>query len=113
MLDCHGGQESRNSSTQQKHEQFFRYESGNSSSPPLPGSPSRAQKLLDRLQNVLAVGDAAGDDVFVVAQQFVDVVEELAAAVRAFHLAVAEQVHLGHQPVLDQVHPLANIVAPI
>src|SRR5262249_32013179 len=55
-------------------------------------STSRSQKLLDRAQDGFPVGDAAGDNVRLLAEHLVDVIEELAAAVGAFDLSVAEQV---------------------
>ncbi len=56
-------------------------------------STSRLQKLLDRSQNRVAVGYFARDDVFVLAGQLVNVVEELTAAIGTFHLAVTKQIH--------------------
>ncbi len=52
-------------------------------------------------------------DVLVLAQHLVDVVEELAAAVGAFHLAVAEQVQLGQQLLGQDLDAVRDVVAPV
>src|SRR5687768_17213401 len=65
---------------------------------PVPGSSAvralapRAQKLLDRPEDGVAVGDLADDDVFLLLGQLRHIVEELATAVGALHLSVPEQI---------------------
>src|SRR6266849_3634608 len=68
------------------------------------GAPSwsvaGAEKFLDGPEDGVAIGDSAANDVLAVGQ-FVDMLIEFAAAVGAFHLAVAEQVQVGQQLVLE------------
>src|SRR6266545_379215 len=77
------------------------------------GSASGAQKLLDRPENRLAVGDAAGDHVLAFAEQLVDVLEELAAAVGALHLPVTEQVQPRQQFLRQDLDAVRDVVAPV
>src|SRR4051812_36078934 len=76
-------------------------------------SPSGPQKFLDRAQDRIAVGDAAGDHVLFLVDHLVDVLEELARAVGAFDLAVAEQVELGEQLLVEDVDAVGDVVAPV
>src|SRR5215204_4688599 len=76
---------------------------------PSEGSSARSQKLLDRPQDGLAVGDAATDDVLLVAQRFVDVLVELAGAIRTLHLPVAEQVDPRQQLLLQDLQAVRDV----
>src|SRR5690242_3800487 len=71
------------------------------------------EKLLDRPQDGVAVGDAAGHDVVALAEHLVDVLVELAAAVGALHLPVAEQVHPRQQLLVEQLDAVRDVVAPV
>src|ERR1700687_4227743 len=74
---------------------------------------ARAEKLLDGSQNRLAIRNPAGDDVVLLLQQLRDVLEELAAAVGAFDLAVAEQVQLRDQRFLQELDAVRAVVTPV
>src|SRR5271169_4801670 len=76
------------------------------------GSSSRGEEFLDRAKNGIAVGDAATHDVLAVGQ-FVDVLVKLTAAVRAFNLAVAEEVQFRQQLFLENVDAMGHVVAPV
>src|SRR5262245_34150426 len=78
-----------------------------------PTLAAGAQELLDRPEDGVAVGDAAAHDVVALAQHLVDVLVELARAVGALHLPVAEQVQLRQQLVLQDLHAGGDVVAPV
>src|SRR5262245_35148808 len=77
-----------------------------------PSSPS-AQELLDRPKDRLAVGNPAAHDVLLRALQLVDVLVELARAVRALHLPVAEQVDARQELLLQDLQAVRDVVAPV
>src|SRR5436309_11808394 len=77
------------------------------------GSTSGAEELLDRAEDGVAVGDPAADDVVALAEHLVDVLVELARAVGALDLAVAEQVQLRQQPLVEDLDAVRDVVAPV
>src|SRR4029079_12221696 len=66
-----------------------------------PESSALPEEFLDRVVDGLSVFDLRGHERFLFAELFFQVLDELAAAVRAFDLAVAEQVD-ARQDVLAQ-----------
>src|SRR6266705_3174568 len=77
---------------------------------PLPPCP---QKLLDRVQDRVAVRDTAGADVFALSDHFRDVIEKLAVSVRTFYLPLAEQVDPRQQLLRKDLDALGDVVAPV
>src|SRR5579862_5167402 len=71
------------------------------------------QELLDRTQNRLAVRNPARDHVVLLLQKLRDVLVKLAAAVGALDLAVAEQVQLRQQRLLQELNAVRAVVAPV
>src|SRR5262249_9081 len=76
---------------------------------PQAASLSCPQKLLDRSQDRLAVRNPARDDVVLRAEQLMNIFKELAAAVRTFHLAVAEQIQLRQQSFSQELNALVRV----
>src|SRR6266850_2040139 len=66
-------------------------------------SPPLAQEVLDRLQDPVAVGDLRGDHALVARELSVEVLLELARAVGAAHLSVAEDVAAREDVLLEQL----------
>src|SRR5436305_14248849 len=75
--------------------------------------PPRSQKFLDGPQDGIAIRYPAGDHVFLFAYEFVDVLEKLARAVWALHLAVAEQVELGEAFLVEQLDAVRRMVPQV
>src|SRR5262249_41611882 len=74
---------------------------------------ARTQEFLDGPQDRLAIRDPAGDHVVFLLDHLLDVIEELAAAVGALDLAVAEEVELGQQAVGQDLDAVGDVVAPV
>ena len=68
-----------------------------------------AEERLDRVVDVILGIDPAGQDALVAAQMFVQDVDEIAAAVGAGDLAVAEHVGDGKQLILEDFDAVAAV----
>src|SRR5262245_2011455 len=72
-----------------------------------------AQELLNGSQDRVPVRNLADHHVLLLLGQLGDIVEELAAAVRALHLAVPEQIQLRQHLLGQQLHALGHVVPPV
>src|SRR4051812_39767487 len=72
-----------------------------------------AEELLDRIEDGVAVGDAAAHDVLALAEHLVNVFVKLARAVGALDLSVAEQVQLRQQFLVQQLDTVRDVIAPV
>src|SRR5688572_13567464 len=66
-------------------------------------SAALPEEVLDRLQDPVPIGDLRGDHPLVAGELLVEVLLELARAVRAAHLAVAEDVGVREDLLLQEL----------
>ena len=76
-------------------------------------SPPPAQELLDRIVDPFLVTDLGQGQVRLLLERLFELAVELARAIGALDLAVAEEVALGQELVAEQVDALAVVLAPV
>src|SRR5271157_49770 len=103
--DEKGGQQSRRdgASAQSRH----RCDSSST------GSASPSQKLLDRIVDSFLVTDLGEGEIRDFVEGFLELAVELARAVRALDLPVAEEVALGQELVAQEADAVAVILSPV
>src|SRR5262245_23019205 len=76
-------------------------------------SPPSSQELLDRVVDSFLVSDLRERQVFFFLESLFELAIELARSVRAFDLAVAEEVALGEELVAEQADAVAVVFPPV
>src|SRR6185503_10548804 len=74
-------------------------------------SPPAPQELADARDDPVLVGDVGRDEFVAAGEALIEVVLELARAVRALHLSVAEEVRLRDELLVEQAQALGGVAA--
>lgn len=74
---------------------------------------TRGQKLFYGIQDSVAIGYSAEDEVFPVLLDVDQMFIEFAAAVRTFHLAIAKQIDMRQQMFVQDFKAMWNVISPV